>query len=95
MKILIVGGTRFIGKNLVSELVKTNVEFFLTSRRINPDVPHSQQIICDREEFNKSTGRKQKFDIIITNHFFDTDIEKIFHFKLNIYFTSKDKKFEE
>jgi 2'-hydroxyisoflavone reductase len=65
MKILIVGGTRFIGKNLVSELVKTNVEFVLTSRRINPDVPHSQQIICDREEFNKSTGRKQKFDIIV------------------------------
>jgi nucleoside-diphosphate-sugar epimerase len=65
MKILIVGGTRFIGKNLVSELVKKNVEFVLTSRRINPDVPNSQQIICDREEFNKSKGRKQKFDLIV------------------------------
>jgi len=65
MKILIVGGTRFIGKNLVSELVKKNVEFVLTSRRINPDVPHSQQIICDREEFNSSTGKKQKFDFIV------------------------------
>ena len=65
MKILIVGGTRFIGKNLVSELVEKNVEFVLTSRRINPDVPNSQQIICDREEFNKSTGRKQKFDLIV------------------------------
>jgi hypothetical protein len=32
---------------------------------LNPDVPHSHQIICDREEFNKSTGRKQKFDLIV------------------------------
>jgi nucleoside-diphosphate-sugar epimerase len=80
MKILIVGGTRFIGRNLVSSLVKTNVEFVLTSRRINPDVPHSQQIICDREEFNKSAGSKQKFDLIVdfngynANQFYDFNL---------------------
>ena len=80
MKILIVGGTRFIGKNLVSLLVKTNVEFVLTSRRINPDVPHSQQIICEREEFTKSAGSKQKFDLIVdfngysANQFYDFNL---------------------
>lgn len=88
MKILIVGGTRFIGKSLVSMLVKTNVEFVLTSRRINSDIPHSKQIICDREEFNKSTGKNQKFDLIVDFNGYNAN--QFYNFNLR---TSESKYF--
>jgi len=64
MNILIIGGTRFIGKALAQELKKTGVNFEITSRRENPDLPVDIQIICDREEFELVTENAKSYDII-------------------------------
>jgi nucleoside-diphosphate-sugar epimerase len=77
MKLLIVGGTRFIGKALVSKLKESKIDFVITSRRINPDIPIFMQVICNREEFDQTMAGKQSYDVIIDfngyhpNQFYD------------------------
>ena len=71
MKILIIGGTRFLGKYLTEALLKGNQEITLLNRgtlRNNfPCYEDVEWLICDRhdEEKFKSTLKNRKFDIII------------------------------
>lgn len=80
MKLLIVGGTRFIGKFLVSKLKDSKIDFIITSRRLNPDIPASMQVICNREEFEQTMAGKQSYDVIIDFNGYRPD--QFYDFKL-------------
>ncbi|MBN1153420.1 NAD-dependent epimerase/dehydratase family protein [candidate division KSB1 bacterium] len=71
MKILIIGGTRFLGKYLTEALVKSNQEVTLlnrgTARNTFPYFEDVEWLVCDRhntEKF-KSILKNRTFDIVI------------------------------
>lgn len=71
MKILIIGGTRFLGKYLTEALLKGNQEVTLlnrgTARNIFPFYEDIEWIVCDRHDEDKfrSLLKNRTFDVII------------------------------
>ena len=71
MKILIIGGTRFLGKHLTEALLKGNQEVTLlnrgTARNTFPFYEDVEWIVCDRhdEDKFKSLLKTRSFDVII------------------------------
>ena len=64
MNILIFGGTRFIGKDIVSKLSKENLNLTIFSR--NPNVPiHINHIQGDRNNIKDINSIKGNFDVVI------------------------------
>ncbi len=95
MKVLIIGGTRFLGKYLTEALLKGNQEVTLinrgTARNSFPFYEDVEWLICDRndEEKFQSLLKNRSFDVIIdTCAYFQEDVEtvvKIFRDKIGKY----------
>lgn len=64
MRILILGGTRFIGKKLASSLLQDGFEVIISSRRENLNFPQNQQLIVERENLSKVLAENLKFDYV-------------------------------
>lgn len=71
MKILIIGGTRFLGKYLTEALVKSNQEVTLinrgTARNTFPFFEDVEWLVCDRHNVEKfkSIFKNRNFDVVI------------------------------
>ena len=65
MKVLILGGTRFVGKKLASELLLTGVDVTITSRKEIADFPINRQIISERENLSPETFLNLKYDFVL------------------------------
>ncbi len=66
MNILVIGGTRFVGKYLVSELNSTNHRITLFTRGNNPVPTNVEHIKGDRgSEESLASLRGRKFDVIV------------------------------
>jgi len=71
MKILIIGGTRFLGKYITEALIKSNQDVTLlnrgTARNSFPYFEDVEWLVCDRHNVDKfkSLFKDRKFDIII------------------------------
>jgi nucleoside-diphosphate-sugar epimerase len=66
MKILVIGGTRFFGKNLVSALLEQKHDVTILSRG-NNDIPHPQKtshIKADRNNFTDALNTESHWDVV-------------------------------
>lgn len=80
MKILIIGGTRFLGRFLVEEGIKRNHEITLFNRGTNKDVfPNIEQVFGNRnQDLEQLKGRK--WDVVIdTCGYLPQSLEKSVH----------------
>jgi nucleoside-diphosphate-sugar epimerase len=79
MNVLIIGGTRFLGKHLTRALLKSNQDVTLlnrgTARNVFPYYDDVEWIVCDRHDEQKVTSllSKRSFDIVIDTCAYDLD----------------------
>ena len=64
-RILVIGGTRFIGRALVRDLLEKNHLVTITSRKRLADHPNLTQITCLRETLSGFLDRFDEFDYVI------------------------------
>ncbi|NOZ62022.1 MAG: NAD-dependent epimerase/dehydratase family protein [Calditrichaeota bacterium] len=84
MDVLIIGGTRFLGKYLTEALLKGNQNVTLlnrgTRRNIFPFYEDVEWLICDRQDADKfrSLLKNRQFDVVIdTSAYFPSDAEQV------------------
>jgi nucleoside-diphosphate-sugar epimerase len=77
-KILILGGTRFIGKTFVERLCEMNFEITLSSRRHQSFPKQINQLTCLRSELHKFHLNLEQFDFVFDfNAYTDNDFYEI------------------
>ena len=65
MKVLILGGSRFIRKKLALRLLESGVDVITSSRRENLDFPADRQIVSERQNLSGRMLNNQEFDFVI------------------------------
>ena len=73
MKVLILGGSRFIGKKLALRLLESGVDVITSSRRENLDFPADRQIVSERENLSGKLFNNQEFDFVIDFTCYNSD----------------------
>ncbi len=77
-KILVLGGTRFIGKALVDKLCLMNYEVTLTSKRSLDSKPGLKQVTCLRKDFGTMRLNLDQFDYVFDfNAYTDGDFKDL------------------
>ena len=69
-KVLVIGGNRFFGKNLVEKLIAADHEVYLLNRGKEKDCfkGRVQRLVCDRKDsrFLTKTLKPHSFDIVVS-----------------------------
>jgi 2'-hydroxyisoflavone reductase len=79
-KILVLGGTRFIGESFTQTIIKSGYDVYLTSRKVNNSVDPKKQENIEREEIQNGKIFTNSFDCIFDFNGYKPD--QIFEFKL-------------
>lgn len=84
-KILVLGGSVFIGKAIANKFIKNGDEVYVLNRGNHPCPKGAKQLIADRnnrEQFNEAIG-EEKFDIVIDGSAYNQEQTEIAIDKLN------------
>lgn len=77
MKVLVIGGSRFLGYHLVQRLLNERIEVVLFNRGISPDDFEGkvERVVGDRKNYKKffDTFRKRQFDAVVDLIGYDRD----------------------
>ncbi len=91
-KILVMGGSYFIGKKIVEVLLENNYEVYVLNRGSNITPQGAKQLICDRNDENQMRNilKELEFEIVVDVSGLNSDHASILYKALN---KNKIKKF--
>ena len=77
MKVLVIGGSRFLGYHLVQQMLNEEIKVVLFNRGISPDDfgDSVERVVGDRKNYNEffNTFRNRQFDVVVDLIGYDLD----------------------